>query len=963
LTAMPDLVSIFQEVPWGWAVSNATNHELLMMNPAFARLHGYTVAELQGQFLHELVVPESRPEFHRHVRRSSEAGYHTYESFHRRKDRRVFPVQVNMTAHKNGSGRVEFHSALVHDLTERQQDETSLRLREELWRAGVQNSNDAIITTDDADKIIFWNKRAQEIFGYLEEEVKDRSITRLISKRQVKCYRQEIDRLLALEDVGPPGENFEITGRRKDGRKFPLEMSLAIWKAQGQRFTTATIRDITQRKRAEAAFQKSQACLAKAQRLAHLGSFDWDISQDKISLSEEIFHIFGLTPEAFGGSYADFMSFIHPEDQDTVKLSVSRVLSKDLPFSLTYRVVRPDGTVRVVQNYGEIYCDEAGQPLRIIGTVQDITEKREADAERRKLSMAVEQASDWVMIIDKQNKIEYVNPAVEAITGYTKEELIGGNPAIFSSGTNESDFCKGLLQTVSTGNFSRYICTNRKKNHELFQLDLTVTPLRDDQGNITHYLTTAKDITQQLQLEERLNYLAYYDGLTGIPNRNLAKDRLKQALSRAEAVKQLIAVLFLDLDRFKFLNDTFGVEVGDDILKEIAGRLEGLLQEGETVARVGSDEFMLVLAHLNQPDDVVLELEKIKEAITQPIKSHGDEIVVTTSIGISIFPQDGENDISLLKHALTACVRAKNLGGNNYQFYNPGMNIMAEEFVSLGKKLFQAHKREEFILYYQPYFHIDTEQLVGLEALIRWRRPEYGLLPPDTFIPVLEETGIIREVGEWTMRESWRQIKAWLDSGYPVVPVSVNFSPVQFRCCELPAMVERIIEETGLDPSHIILEITETALMQDVDFTRTVLTQFKDLGFGIAIDDFGTGYSSLSYLRKFPIDYLKIDISFIKDLTTDPDAAAIVTAIISMAHSLGLKTIAEGVETKEQREILRLLRCDILQGFYYSRPIPAVDIEPILTRGGVFKDKELRLQRLLPHNIDTRRGTKLPLNK
>ena len=948
MTAIPDLASILQEVPWGWAVSNATNHELLMMNPAFARLHGYTVTELQGQFMHELVAPESREEFHGHVRRSSETGYHIYESFHRRKDSVVFPVQVNMTAHKNGSGRVEFHSAIVHDLSECRKAETSLRLREELWRAGVQNSNDAIITTDDGDKIIFWNKRAQEIFGYLEEEVKDRSITRLITERQVGCYRQEIEQLLALEEVGPPGKNFEITGRRKDGGEFPLEMSLSIWKAQGQRFVTATIRDITHRKRAEAALQKIQASLAKAQRLAHLGSWDWDISKNKISLSDEIFRIFGLTPEEFGGSYEEFMGFIHPEDRDTVKLSVSRVLSKDLPFSLDYRVVRPDGKVRVVQSHGEIYFDEAGRPLRMMGTVQDITEKKEADEERRKLSMAVEQTSDWVMIIDKQSKIEYVNPAVEAITGYTKEELIGGNPGIFKSGTLDSSFCKELWQTVSSGNFYRNIFTHRKKNHELFQLDLTVTPLRDDQGNITHYLATAKDITQQRHMEERLNYLAYYDALTGIPNRNLAKDRLKQALSRAEAVKKLIAVLFLDLDRFKFLNDTFGAEVGDDILKEIARRLGSILREGETVARVGSDEFMLVLAHLDQPDDVVLEIEKIKETITQPMKANGDEIIVTTSIGISIFPQDGKDDVSLLKNATTACVRAKSLGGNNYQFYNPGMNIMAEEFVSLGKKLFQANKKEEFILYYQPYFHIDTEKLVGLEALIRWRRPEYGLLPPDTFIPVLEETGIIREVGEWTMRETWRQVKAWLDKGYPMVPVSVNFSPVQFRCCELPAMVERIMQETGMDPNYIILEITETALMQDVEFTRSILKQFKDLGFGIAIDDFGTGYSSLNYLKKFPIDYLKIDISFIKDITTDPDAAAIVTAIISMAHNLGLKTIAEGVETKEQRQILRLLRCDIIQGFYYSQPLPAADIEPILTHGGVFKDKELEEQTTAP---------------
>ena len=951
MTAIPDLAGILQEVPWGWAVSNATDHKLLMMNPAFARLHGYSVTELQGQFMHELVAPESRQEFHGHVRRSSETGYHIYESFHRRKDSVVFPVQVNMTAHKNGSGRVEFHSAIVHDLTERRKSETSLKLRQEHWRAGVQTTRDAIITTADADKIIFWNKRAQEIFGYLEEEVKDRSITRLIADRHVGCYRQEIQQLLALEEVGPPGESFEITGRGKDGGEFPMEVSLSIWKAQGQRFVTTTIRDITHRKRAEEALQKIQASLAKAQRLTHFGSWDWDITKNEISLSEEIYKIFGLPPEEFGGSYEEFLSLIHPEDRDTVKSSVSRVLSKNLPFGLNYRVVRPDGTVRVVQSHGEVYFDEEGRPLRIVGTVQDVTEKKKAEEERLKLSMAVEQASDWIMITDKQGTIEYVNPAVEATTGYTKKELVGKSPAIFKSEKLDSGFYQELWQIISSGNTYRNIFTNRKKNHELFHLDMTITPLRDDQGTITQYLATAKDITQQLDLEERLNHLAYYDALTGIPNRNLANDRLKQSLAGAEANKKVVTVLFLDLDRFKFFNDTFGPDIGDKILKETAARLLGALGEGEWVGRVGSDEFTLVLTNLDHPDDVVMMIEQIKAAASRPIKINGEEIIVTFSIGVCIYPQDGTDHVTLMKNAATACLRAKSLGGNNYQFYNPGMNIMAEEFVALGKKLFQACKKEEFILHYQPYFQIDTDKLVGLEALIRWQRPEYGLLPPGTFIPVLEETGIIREVGEWTMRETWRQIKAWLAAGYSVVPVSVNFSPLQFRCCELPTMVERVMHETGMDPRYIILEITETALMQDVEFTRKVLKQFKKMGFGIAIDDFGTGYSSLSYLKKFPIDYLKIDISFIKDIISDPDAASIVMAIISMAHNLGLKTIAEGVETKEQWQILRLLRCDIVQGFYRSRPLPAADIEPIFTRGGGFEDQELEEQTIGPQQL------------
>lgn len=929
MTAIPDFAQMFQEVPWGWAVSNAANHELLMMNPAFARLHGYNVKELQGQRLHELVAPKSRQEFHEHIRRSRENGYRIFESLHLRKDGEVFPVQVNLTAHKDASGNAEFHSAIVHDLSERPHAEA--RLREKHWRAGGQISHDAIITSDATDKIIFWNKRAQEMFGYLEEELRGLDFSQLIGERHLGNFQKEIERLLALEEADLSGDNLTISGRRKDGSEIPLEMSLSIWHAQKQRFVTAIIKDITHQKRAAEALHKSQAILAKAQRLTHFGSWDWDLIKNEIALSEEIYRILGLTPEKFGGSFDEFVALIHPEDRDTVKSSVSRVLSKNLPFELNYRVVRPDGTVRVVQSQGEVYFDEEGRPQRMAGTVHDVTEKKKAEEERRKLSMAVEQASDWVMITDKQGTITYVNPAVTTITGYTRKELVGQSPELFKSGKHDPSFYRELWQTIGLGKTYRNIFTNRKKNHELFHLDMTITPVRDDQGTITHYLATAKDITQQLDLEERLNHLAYYDALTGIPNRNLTKDRLKQALARAEANKKGVAVLFLDLDRFKFLNDTFGPDLGDKILKETAARLVGALGEGESVGRVGSDEFTLILADLDHPDGVVMMIEKIIAAAFRPMQVNDEEIIVTSSLGVSIYPQDGTDHVTLMKNATTACFRAKSLGGNNYQFYSPGMNIMAEEFVALGKKLFQATKKEEFILHYQPYFQIDTDKLVGLEALIRWQRPEYGLLPPGTFIPVLEETGIIREVGEWTMRETWRQVKAWLAAGYSLVPVSVNFSPIQFRCCELPSMVERVMQETGMDPQYIFLEITETALMQDVEFTRSVLKQFKEMGFGIAIDDFGTGYSSLSYLKKFPIDYLKIDISFIKDIISDPDAAAIVMAIISMAHNLGLKTIAEGVETKEQYQILRLLRCDIVQGFYFSHPQPAAEIEKIFT--------------------------------
>jgi diguanylate cyclase (GGDEF)-like protein/PAS domain S-box-containing protein len=548
---------------------------------------------------------------------------------------------------------------------------------------------------------------------------------------------------------------------------------------------------------------------------------------------------------------------------------------------------------------------------------------RQSEAEMQKLSQAVAQASDWVVITDKEGNIEYVNDATADMSGYTREELIGQNPRIFKSGKHETPFYQDLWQTITTGQPFRATFINRKKDGEPFHLDMTISPLRDHAGNITQYLSTAKDITHQLRLEEHLNYLSYYDPLTGLPNRTLFMDRIRQSLAGSAHSGKPVGVIALDLDRFKFINETFGPAVGDEALQEVGQRLAGMVREGDTVARLGNDEYGIVLVDLRETDDAVLVLEKIRKGVSYPIRAGGQDLMLTFSMGIAIYPQDGDNALTLLQNADSALSKAKEQGGNTYQFFAAGMNVKAANFVLLGNQLLHALHHQEFILHYQPYYQISNARMVGAEALIRWQHPDRGLVPPAEFIPILEDTGLIREVGEWTLREACRHLREWKTQGHEVVPVSVNFSAVQFSWPALVEMVERVIGESGLDPHLFIAEITESALMHDVEYTRTVLNRFKALGMAVSIDDFGTGYSSLSYLKRFPIDNLKIDISFIQEVTTAPDTASIVQAIISMAHSLDLKTIAEGAETKEQVQILRLLRCDIIQGFYYSRPLPA----------------------------------------
>ena len=568
--------------------------------------------------------------------------------------------------------------------------------------------------------------------------------------------------------------------------------------------------------------------------------------------------------------------------------------------------------------------------ISISNTLAGIFVRKKSEKEMKKLSMSVEQSTDCVVITNKIGNIEYVNNAVEEITGYKREELIRKKPKIFQSGKHDNKFYREMWDTILSGHSFPAIFTNRKKNGELFYLNQTITSLRDEKGDITHFIATGKDITQQKFMEEKINYLAYYDALTGLPNRNLFIDRLKQGIARTDYSKRLISILAVDIDRFKSINDTFGLDTGDNVLKEVAEILSTSVRKGDTVARLGGDDFGVLLIDIAHSEDIILVIEKIMKNASQTITFNGKEIVLSLSIGISVYPADGKDAYELIKNADLALSKAKQQGRKNYQFYTEDMDLKASEFVLMEKNLLPALKNKEFMLNYQPYWEINTKRIIGMEALLRWKNEELGMVSPGKFIPVLEEMGLILEVGKWILETACRQFKEWQGKGYLVVPVSVNVSPVQFRQKDLSEMIGKITKEFSLDPKLLTLEITESTFMHDIEFTSSVLKKLRDIGISISIDDFGTGYSSLSYLKRFPVDNLKIDISFIREIATDPDTASIVTAIIAMAHTLNLKTIAEGVETEEQWKILRLLRCDMGQGYYISKPLPAEEVERFL---------------------------------
>jgi diguanylate cyclase (GGDEF)-like protein/PAS domain S-box-containing protein len=548
----------------------------------------------------------------------------------------------------------------------------------------------------------------------------------------------------------------------------------------------------------------------------------------------------------------------------------------------------------------------------------------------QKLLITVEQSSDLIVVTDTSGTIEYVNKAVENVSGYKDTELIGKNRDIWKSGTHGEKVFSEMQDTLSAGRPFSGLAVYRAKNGKLFYLEETVTPFRDGDV-ITHFISTGKDVTHQKHLKEKVNYLSHFDVLTGLPNRVLFADLLEQGIIRAHQSAWLTAVFAIDIDRFKLVNDEFGFSAGDDVLRAIAERLTSTVGGGGAVARIGSDEFGIALHNMVGPQDIGAAVERIMNNVRQPIMLRGEEIILSLAVGISVYPNDGENAEKLLGNAHIALSKAKSQGRNNYQYFTQHITSKATEGMLMEKRLNSALKNEEYLVYYQPYVDMTTRRVGGAEALIKWKSDKHGMVAPSKFIPLLEDSGMIIDVGEWVLRTACRQIKRW-DREPSKVPIAVNLSLLQLRHKDVVDMVDRTIQEFGIDPSRLILEVTEGMCIYDLDFASLVLKKLKDIGVSISIDDFGTGYSSLSYLKKLPVDNVKIDMSFVKDITTDPDAASIVSAITTLAHNLNLKTIAEGVETEDQWKILRLLRCDMGQGFLFSPALPALEISKFFSR-------------------------------
>ncbi|MTJ83499.1 MAG: EAL domain-containing protein [Telmatospirillum sp.] len=574
------------------------------------------------------------------------------------------------------------------------------------------------------------------------------------------------------------------------------------------------------------------------------------------------------------------------------------------------------------------------QMLRLESLAERLSVPLQMMLDQRRMRLqgaAIAAAANAIFITDRNGRIEWVNEAFVRLSGYCADDVLGQSPRLLHSGAQTGEVYKELWRTILSGEVWRGELIERGKDGSLYTVEQTITPMLDRQKMVSHFVVVQEDITGRKQAEEKIRFLSNYDTMTGLPNRGLFRERLAQALARGAALRHPVAVLFLDLDRFSRINDTMGHDLGDRLLTDIVDRLGVVTRSADMLARVGGDEFAVLLDEGVDTESVAHLARRMLDVVTAPYELDGHHVHVGASIGISLYPEDAEDADQLIKNADIAMYRAIHDVPNGYRFFSNAMNEDVQRRNGLERDLRLALSRQEFVLHYQPQRDVLTGSVIGLEALVRWNHPEQGLVYPDSFIPLAEETGLIVPLGEIVLGLACRQVRDWHQQGLPVVPVAVNLSAVQLHREEFVTEISQIVSDSGIRPEWIELELTESCLMADAEAAERMLRALDRFGIKLAIDDFGTGYSSLNYLKRFPVSKLKIDRVFVHSLADEKsDDAAIARAIITLGHSLGMRVVSEGVETEEQLSYLRRQGCDAVQGFLFSRPVPAEDVPPML---------------------------------
>ncbi|MFI5089338.1 MAG: EAL domain-containing protein [Terriglobales bacterium] len=904
--------------------------KILWVNSAFTRLTGYRAAEAIGQNPRLLSSGKHDSSFYASLWKTISSGevWHG-ELTNRRKDGSLYQEEMTIAPVRAATDEITHFVAIKQDITSRKAVGQALLHAQEKYRALVEDAIVGIFQATPDGGVISANPAMARIHGYespeqLMSEVSNAGRQLFVNPAQL----QELSRVLEENGVA---HDVELEVYRKDRTKRWTQGNLRAVRGPDGKVVRheGTIQDITERRRAQEALVESENRYRSLfenmlEGFAYCKMLLDDDGHPIDFIYLAVNHAFGkLTGlENVVGKRVTEVILGIKESQPELFEIYGRV-------ALTGEPEKFEIELKALGIWFSISAYSTGNGC-FIATFDNVTERKRAE-------LALREAEEQYRTIFEENSIGMcyystadgrylnVNPAFARIFGYdSPEEMLAGVSDASQLYVDPSRHRELSLQLREQGKYENWEFQGYRKDGSKIWLQASTRAVRGADGSVLYYVGAAEDITEHKLLEEQVRYLAYFDALTGLPNRSLLQDRLAKALASARRRGEKVALLFLDLDRFKTINDSLGHSAGDLLLKEVAERLTKWAREQDTVARLGGDEFVVVLTGIKDVTGAAIAADRLIKEMSTEFTVQGHLLSATCSLGISVFPDHGRDGEALIKNADAAMYCAKENGRNNFQFFTPEMNSRAVERLTLESSLRLALEKKELFLVYQPQWDVATGKITGAEALLRWQHPRLGLVPPDKFIPIAENSGLIMPIGEWVLKTACAQARQWQDQGLPPLPVAVNVSAVQFRQESFPELIRRVLHETGLPAQYLELELTESLLLSSADVTLSVLQELKEMGVNLSIDDFGTGYSSLSYLKHLPVYKLKIDRSFVRDITVDPDDAAITGTIISMAKSLNLKVIAEGVENAEQMLFLQEHDCDEVQGYYFSRPL-AVD--------------------------------------
>ncbi len=905
------------------------NGVLQYVNAAFSRITGYAAAEILGRTCAFLQGDKTDSAVVERIRTARMNGMaFAGDILNYRKDGTVFWNELTISPVSDDSGRVTRYVGIARDVTENR------RAQEELRIAAVAfESREGIMITDEKQVILRVNRAFTEITGYDEADACGKTPSILSSGRQRPDFYESLERTL-LQTGTWQGE---IWNRRKDGTEYLEWLIITAVHDESGAMThyVGTFTDITERNRLEQELHRKQLCLSEAQRIAKMGSWEFIYADNRLEWSEEIYRIFEVDEAHFAATYDAFLAIVHPEDRARVDHAYRESVSNRTPYSIEHRILMRDGRVKFIVEQGETIYTDDGKPARSIGTAQDVSERKLAQQELDLSAIAFD-SNQGIIISDAARAIIRVNRAFTEITGYEPHEVLGRKPSqLLGAPRHRPEYFDNITAAIASDGYWHGEVWNRRKDGSEYPILLHITAIKSPAGNITHHVTTFSDISDRKEAEQKIHHLAFFDTLTRLPNRQYVLESIRDAAARPMASTTFGALLYIDIDDFKMINDTLGHEVGDLLLQEMAARIVSAVTDRDTVARVGGDEFVVVLRNIGATETrarnrAELASRKILSHLARPCKIADYTCQCTVSIGVTLIGSDGADSVeSILKRADLAMFHAKSDGRSGIRFFCDEMHAAVKARASLEAEIRAALSEQRFGLFYQPQVNNDG-RIVGAEALLRLLHPEKGVMAPGEFVSLAEDIGLMVPIGDWVLDAACEQLQAWShDPRTQALSISVNVSAQQFRKGDLIDKVRRALLRTGANPERLKLELTETLLLNDVEATIDQMKAMNRIGITFCLDDFGTGCSSLSYLRRLPIHHLKIDKSFVQDIP-DSGACAFVRTILALARHLGLVVIAEGVGNAAQRDFLKNAGCDLYQGYHFGRPMPMDEFKPLL---------------------------------